>query len=103
MPEDKQRFALIYSRGPAWVTGKPLAQQDLAAHRDWLADLHRKGTLVVAGPFTDESGGMAIIDATDEREARATLAADPAIINGVFVAELHAWRLFDYDAEGGSH
>jgi uncharacterized protein YciI len=52
----------------------------------------------MAGPFTDDSGGMAVIHAADERDAGDILARDPAIVNRVFVGQVRAWRLFSYNS-----
>jgi uncharacterized protein YciI len=35
---------------------------------------------------------MAIIRAADRAEAEAVLAADPAIVNGVFAADIRHWQ-----------
>lgn len=69
-----------------------MAQQGLAAHGGYMSQLLEQGTLVAGGGFTDRDGGMAIVRAEDMEDARALLAADPAITSGIFVAECVAWR-----------
>ncbi|MCR5878694.1 YciI family protein [Phenylobacterium sp. J367] len=55
--------------------------------------LFGEGVVVAAGPTTDpEGGGMAIVKAADMAAARALLAADPAIRDGIMKAEVRNWR-----------
>ena len=56
------------------------------AHRAWIAKLFAEKRLLLAGPFTTEAGGMAIVEATDRAAAERLLAEDPAIANGTFRA-----------------
>lgn len=87
-----QLFLFVYSPGPAWRAGVPMAQQDMRPHGGYMRQLLEQGTLVAGGGFTDRDGGMAIVRAADMEAARALLAADPAIASGVFVADCMAWR-----------
>ncbi|WP_395644861.1 YciI family protein [Terricaulis sp.] len=90
--QQTQLFLFVYSPGPAWRAGVPMAQQDMRPHGGYMRQLLEEGTLVAGGGFTDRNGGMAIVRAADMETARALLAADPAISSGVFVAECMAWR-----------
>lgn len=85
-------FLFLYRPGPAWVAGRPIHQQDLRGHLDFMTRLHRAGTAFAGGPYVGEDGGMAVIRARDLAEAQRLLAADPAILNGVFAAEIRQWR-----------
>jgi uncharacterized protein len=87
----RQLFLFLYRPGPAWRAGVPMRQQDLRAHGAYHARLVREGRSVAGGGYVGEEGGMAIVRAASLAEARAMLAADPAIENGVFVAELRQW------------
>jgi uncharacterized protein len=61
--------------------------------RAYLAALLEQGKLVLAGPFTDNSGAMFIHEALDEAEMKMLLAADP-FSEGIFVSvECKPWRL----------
>src|SRR5579859_1026228 len=84
-------FLLIYSPGPAWKPGVPVAQQALAPHGKYMASLAADGRLVAGGPLLDADGGMAILHAADAEAARAILAADPAVKAGIMKAEIHGW------------
>lgn len=62
------------------------------AHRRRLAELHRDGRLLMAGPWADDSGALLVFD-TDEDGIREIMAADPYYtMPGVTVAALRDWR-----------
>jgi uncharacterized protein len=65
-------------------------------HYEYLVRLREEGKLVLAGPSHVAIGdtvGIAVYDVEDEAEARAILAADPAIVNGVMTGELRPLRI----------
>ena len=99
---EKERFVIIYSPGPAWIAGKPIWEQPLQAHGDYVHQLYLQRKLVMAGPFTDSSGGMDVIDVADEAEAQAILAHDPAIQAQIFTARIHPWYCVDWQTYGSS-
>lgn len=88
----RQLFLFIYRPGPAWVAGQPMARQNLREHAAYHARLVREGRSVAGGGFAGMDGGMAIVRAADRADAEAMLAADPAITNGVFAADIRHWQ-----------
>lgn len=86
-------FLFQYSPGPAWREGVPMRQQGLGPHAAYMQRLQNEGRLFAGGGYASDDGGMAIVTAANEEEARAILAADPAISSGIFVAELRHWRV----------
>lgn len=68
-----------------------MREQDLRAHAGYHARLLSEGRGFAGGGYVGEDGGLAIVRAANLDEARAMLAADPAILNGVFIAELRQW------------
>jgi uncharacterized protein YciI len=84
-------FLFLSRPGPAWRAGRPMREQDLRAHAAYHAQLLRDGRSFAGGGYVGEDGGVAIVRAAGVDEARAMLAADPAIQNGVFVAEFRQW------------
>jgi uncharacterized protein YciI len=58
-----------------------------------MRSLQALGTLVLGGPFLDDAGGLIVVRAEDADEARTLLQADPAVQEGVMVAEAHPWKL----------
>lgn len=89
--EPRQLFLILYSPGPSWRAGRPMREQDLRAHGAYYAGLLRDGRAFAGGGYVGEDGGLAIVRAANLGEARAILAADPAIIGGIFVADLRQW------------
>jgi uncharacterized protein YciI len=86
-------FLFVYSAGPAWKVGQPMSVQGLAPHGMYMARLFHEGVVLAGGPTTDpEGGGLAIVKARDVAEAKALLAADPAIKAGIMTAEVRNWR-----------
>ena len=84
-------FAIIYAPGPNWVQGHSIFEQDLMAHANYMQKLLDDGKLQLGGPFSDSTGGMAIINAPDPTAARNIMENDPAIVNGIFTAKVHPW------------
>jgi uncharacterized protein YciI len=88
----QQLFLFQYSRGPAWREGVPMREQGLGPHGAYMRQLQEQGRLFAGGGYASDDGGMAIVICANIDEARAILAADPAITSGIFVAELRHWR-----------
>lgn len=72
-------FIIHYSPGQAWLEGKPLFEQELMEHGDYMSQLVKENILLVGGPFSNEDGGLAIIKVRDEIQAKVVLENDPAI------------------------
>lgn len=89
--DSQQLFLFQYSRGPAWRDGVPMRQQGLGPHGAYMRQLQEQGRLFAGGGYSSDDGGMAIVMCANIDEARAILAADPAITSGIFVAELRQW------------
>lgn len=89
----KKPFVIDYRRGPAWVAHRSVFEQPLQAHLDYMRSLQGQGTLLLGGPFLDDTGGLIVVQAEDAAQAEALMRADPAIRDGVMVAETHPWKL----------
>ncbi len=87
----QQLFLFQYSPGPSWREGVPMREQGLAPHGAYMRQLQEQGRLFAGGGYASDDGGMAIVMCANADEARAILAADPAITSGIFVAELRQW------------
>ncbi len=84
-------FLFLYRPGPAWIAGRPMAQQNLRSHGQYYSRLMQENRVFAGGGYVGEDGGMAIVRAATLEGARTILAADPAITGGVFVAEIRQW------------
>jgi uncharacterized protein YciI len=67
----------------------------ISDHYDYLVRLRDAGKLVVAGPsiVAGDTIGIGVLDVDEENEARAIVAADPAIVNGAMTAEIRPFRI----------
>lgn len=89
----KKTYLVIYRPGLAWLTGKSVMEQPLKEHGKYMLSLYIKGSMKLAGPLTDDAGGAVLLDVSDEAEAKAIVANDPAVKSGIFVYEMHPWKL----------
>lgn len=89
----KPTHAILYSAGPNWIEGRPANQQNLGEHAQYMSDLIKRGYLIFGGPWRDLPGGMTLIRARNDEEARAILDRDPAVRGGIMVGELRAWNV----------
>lgn len=62
-----------------------------------MLSLYIKGSMKLAGPLTDDAGGAVLLAVADESEAKRIVAADPAVKSGIFVYEMHPWKLQPWD------
>src|SRR5215472_15523442 len=87
----KATYLILYRPGPAWLTGKSVMEQPLKEHGKYMLSLYIKGSMKLAGPLTDNAGGAVLLEVSNE--AKAIVANDPAVRSGVFVYEMHPWKL----------
>jgi uncharacterized protein len=93
----KVTYLVLYRPGPAWLTGKSVMEQPLKEHGKYMLSLYVKGSMKLAGPLTDDAGGAVLLEVADEGEAKAIVTNDPAVKSGVFVYEMHPWKLQRWD------
>jgi uncharacterized protein YciI len=95
--QTKATYLVIYRPGPAWLAGKSVLEQPLKEHGKYMLSLYFKGSMKLAGPLTDDAGGAVLLAVADESEAKTIVAADPAVKSGIFVYEMHPWKLQPWD------
>ena len=93
----KSSFLVVYSPGPSWIKGKSAKEQPLKEHFKYLTGLFEKGILKLGGPFSDGSGGAALIEAKDETDALAVIQNDPAVKSGVMTPKITKWELVSWE------
>ena len=96
----KQYFLIMHRPGPAWIEGKGFQEQKLLDHGKYIHSLYQQGDLIEGGPFLDHTGGMAIITAEDMDQAEEIMNQDPAVVTGVFNAEIRPWMRVDWESYG---
>jgi uncharacterized protein len=96
----KSMFLLVYRPGPAWIAGKPQSQQRLKEHFNYILDRYAQGEVKLAGGFTDEAAGGAVVLVVDnEVRANEFARSDPAVKESVFAYELRPWRPVDWELQ----
>jgi len=84
-----------FRAGPTWTSGSVREQPDWDAHAEFVDALIERGTFVMGGPFSDNSGSMSLLEGIDADEARSLVKDDPFMKNGVFVLEeIREWNVF---------
>ncbi|HEY8843126.1 MAG TPA: YciI family protein [Gaiellaceae bacterium] len=84
-----------FRAGPTWSSGSVREQPEWDAHAEFVDALIERGTFVMGGPFSDNSGSMSLLEGIDADEARRILEGDPFMKNGVFVLEeIREWTVF---------
>jgi uncharacterized protein len=71
----------------------PEEEAILDEHLAYLQQAAEQGSLVLAGPSLDGIFGVAIFRAKDEQAAEQFMFNDPAVKDGLMVAELHPFRV----------
>jgi uncharacterized protein YciI len=79
------------------VPGTEIPAPVVRAQRAYRRKLVRLGQLVLAGPWADHTGGLAIFRAESEAAARIILESDPCIANGLQTYELKPWQIVHCD------
>jgi len=79
-------YAIIYRPGPAWRPDVPMSEQGLRDHFFYLRRIDAEGRIALAGPV-GEDGGLILLRAESKADADAFVAADPAVVAGLFVGE----------------
>ena len=62
-------------------------------HFEYLKELHTKGGLILAGRCQDGPPGIVVFEAEDEKAAAAIMQNDPAVVAGIFEADVHPYRV----------
>ena len=96
----KKFFAVLYSPGSNWVDGKPMSEQPIAGHVAYVKNLNNDGTVLLAGPFRDDDGGLTILQAESDDEARLIMDEDPDVRSGILRADVRGWCPLALDRDG---
>ena len=98
--QPKHQYIVLIKHGPKWLPGKSVAQQPLLNHGKYLQALMEKGQLQFAGAFLDDSGGLYLLNAADESEARRIAENDPGVRDQIIEAEIRPIQIA-FDAATG--
>ena len=96
-------FAVIYTSGPAWQTGKTVDELPfLREHLQYMQQLFAARQLLMGGPFLDTQSALAILDVEGEAHARDIVAHDPFVQAQVLEPHLHPWHAYFNQYQAGS-
>lgn len=88
----KRYFVLAHTPGPRWDPTKGFRQQPgIEQHVAYMQDFLDRGTLILGGPYLDNSGGMMIFDLDTEEEARRVAEGDPTVKSGLLAVTVKPW------------
>jgi uncharacterized protein YciI len=90
-------FLVVFEPGPEWIEGKPVGEQNLREHGQYIMKLYEEGKILQAGPFTNDTGGAVIYRVENIDEVEILVANDPAILAEKFNATIHPWRWVEWD------
>lgn len=84
------KFVILGFDGP---DGQAKRKVHRPAHLANLEPLTRQGKVLLAGPFTDQTGSLIIIEASSLEEAKQFAADDPYTVHGIFArVEVHPFH-----------
>ncbi|HWY16695.1 MAG TPA: YciI family protein [Rhizomicrobium sp.] len=75
------------------IPERPMNPSVVELHGEHLAELDRKGQLVLAGPLVERRGGLIVLRVANTAEARAIAEDDPMVRGGYESYELATWRI----------
>ncbi|MGY5854524.1 MAG: YciI family protein [Candidatus Thorarchaeota archaeon] len=87
----KQSFVIMLRPAPKY--GEPETEKIVSEHFSHLQKLLADGILVVAGRFSEVLIGLVIINVNNHEDALEIMNKDPAVIAGIFHAELYPWSI----------
>lgn len=89
-------FAVTMGCGPGWDPSRPRREQpDWDAHAAFMDGLVDDGFVLLGGPLDDDERVLLVVEAADENEIEARLAADPWEPRAVLRTEgVHRWTIW---------
>ena len=75
------KFVILGTDGPEGTAKRPLYRQ---AHLQRLEQWAQQGKVILAGPLTDKTGSLIVVEAESLEEVQTFAQGDPYMINGVF-------------------
>ena len=75
------KFVILGKDGPEGTAKRPLYRE---AHLQRLDQWAQQGKIILAGPLTDKTGSLIVVETESLEEAQAFAQNDPYMIHGVF-------------------
>ncbi|MBP6335903.1 MAG: hypothetical protein KA444_10575 [Bacteroidia bacterium] len=91
--KEEASFIVLYTTGKIWDKEKSANEQNyFTEHSAYLSQLRKSNKIKLGGRYSDT--GMILIVAKDQVEADDLVSKDPAIINGLFNAQVFPFSAF---------
>jgi uncharacterized protein YciI len=84
-------YVFLHVPGPNWLSGKPITEQPLGGHFQYMTQLEAQRILVLGGGFLDGSGAMGVLVADSLAEAESLVNNDPAVREQIVTTTVHPW------------
>jgi len=75
------KFVILGTDGPEGAQKRPLYRP---AHLQWLEEWVLQNKIILAGPLTDQTGSLIVVEADSLEEVQAFAKEDPYTIQGIF-------------------
>jgi uncharacterized protein YciI len=97
----KTRVLVRFRAGPTWAAGTPRDQDGWDAHAVFIDDLVERGTIVMGGPLSDNSGSRLLLEGVSSGDVEELFREDPFVLNGVFVLDgAEDWTIYVDELSG---
>ena len=81
----KNTFMILWAHGAAWAEGKTVREQAYwDEHAEFMDRLFENGTVIMGGPFSDGTGSLVIVEASEIDEVSTLIANDPFVVHQIF-------------------
>ncbi len=91
---NKHFLIMYYPPRKDFMTNQTPEESDaVGRHFQYLKDLYEKKSVLMAGRVEDARFGIALLSADNEKRAKEIMDNDPAVMSGVFNAELLPFKL----------
>ncbi len=91
------RYVGLLRPGRAWIAGNDVSGQDrniLTEHLHAMRRRYDEGSVLFGGPFAARDGGIVLLEAPSQDEAKAVMDSDPAVAAGLMDYSLTEVRTF---------
>jgi len=89
--EGETYFLVLLEHGPNRSQNDEEVSEIQRAHLENLRSLSEEGSLMIAGPFADRSGGVLVMKADSAEQARRIAEQDPAVQAGRLIVRVRPW------------
>jgi uncharacterized protein len=95
-PAGMANFAVRVVHGPGWDSSRPIRdQKGWAGHAAFMDGLVDDGFIILGGPVGDGEQTLHAVEAADDNQIRARLAADPWAVAGLLrIGAIEPWALW---------